>query len=148
MTKLQGACFCGTIEFTLTDPTVLHNLACHCTNCRKFHGSDYAHYAVIPSDQYTITKGMDKVGKITTQPENCQRNFCKDCGSRVGCSLGGKAFIEISMLAGKIPKEFTELKYHIKYNQRIVDIQDDLPKYLNLPKEFGGTGETMSGSTA
>ena len=29
------------------------------------------------------------------------------------------------------------------YQERVLDIADDLPKFANLPEMFGGTGEMM-----
>jgi hypothetical protein len=35
-------------------------------------------------------------------------------------------------------------KFHVNYESRIKDIKDGLPKYKNMPKDFGGDDETMS----
>ena len=32
---------------------------------------------------------------------------------------------------------------HVHYQERVLDIADDLPKFANLPEMFGGTGEMM-----
>ncbi len=39
------------------------------------------------------------------------------------------------------------LKYeptlHIFYSERVMDIRDELPKYADMPEEYGGSGELI-----
>ena len=32
---------------------------------------------------------------------------------------------------------------HVHYQERLVDFPDELPKFADLPKDFGGTDELM-----
>ena len=33
--------------------------------------------------------------------------------------------------------------FHIFYDERVMDLADGLPKFVALPPDFGGTGETI-----
>ena len=48
----------------------------------------------------------------------------------------------IDVCAGLSQKPF-EPKMHLFYECRILDIKDGLPKFKNVPKDFGGSDETM-----
>ena len=42
---------------------------------------------------------------------------------------------------GKMPDAFNVGRAHIFYRSRVMDMNDDLPKFVDLPKEAGGSGE-------
>jgi len=76
--EAKGSCYCGAVqwEFTLPVKTVVK---CHCGMCRKLQGSDYSTWAVVPSEQFTITKGSEAVTKYQAN-EKSSKNF-KEKGS-------------------------------------------------------------------
>jgi hypothetical protein len=37
-----------------------------------------------------------------------------------------------------------EPKLHVNYGDRVLPIRDGLPKFKDLPAEFGGSGATMT----
>ena len=52
----SGGCQCGSVRYEITGPpTVVY--ACHCTECQKQSGSAFAMAAVIPQENFRITKG-------------------------------------------------------------------------------------------
>lgn len=141
MNDIKGSCFCGIVQFQLNNvERPKYNFACHCSNCRKFNSNDFVHYAAVPIDQYLITKGKEKIGVIKTKPEGGSRMFCKECGGRVGCMLGDLAYVQVATLNENVTKDFLNLEAHWKYRERIRDVQDNLPKYQDIPQEVGGSG--------
>ena len=78
MNTTNGRCHCGTVrwEFTLPVKTVVK---CHCENCRKLQGSDYSTWAMVPSDQHSITAGNDFV-TVYEDEEKSTKYFCSQCG--------------------------------------------------------------------
>jgi hypothetical protein len=92
----KGSCHCDTVrwEFTLPIKTVVK---CHCRNCRKLQGADYSTWAVVPAEQYSITKGSDTVTKYQAS-EKSSKSFCSSCGTPVFL-INGKHFPENVVLA-------------------------------------------------
>ncbi len=81
MKYLTGSCICGQVEFKIPDEFPLMG-NCHCTECRKFSGSDYAAVGGVDSDNFEFTKGEDKVSYYA-KSEETDLAFCSNCG----CSL-------------------------------------------------------------
>jgi hypothetical protein len=51
-----GRCLCGEVSFEIDEssPGIAH---CHCSMCRKFHGSEYATFATVPRDPFCWVTG-------------------------------------------------------------------------------------------
>ena len=47
----------------------------------------------------------------------------------------------VDIFAATIPELDFKPSIHMNYAETVLPIDDELPKYLNLPVEFGGTGE-------
>jgi len=94
--EVKGSCYCGSVqwEFTLPVKTVVK---CHCSMCRKSQGSDYSTWVVVPSEQFTITKGSEAFTKYQAN-EKSSKNFCSCCGTPV-FSVNGKHFPKHVVLA-------------------------------------------------
>ncbi|WP_437814961.1 GFA family protein [Sorangium sp. So ce1078] len=75
MTK--GACLCGTVRYEIDGPfqTMLN---CHCSMCRKFHGSAFATALVAPLPGFRWLAGEHA---IRTSCASKYRLFCTTCGS-------------------------------------------------------------------
>jgi hypothetical protein len=63
-----------------------------------------------------------------------QRHFCLACGETMyGVNRLGLNVVRTSLLArasrGKLPAEFTP-RFHLFYTYRELDIDDELPKYM------------------
>ena len=55
----KAQCLCGDVSWELDGPlTMLAN--CHCTMCRKAHGSGFATYAAGTASGFRWTSGEDK----------------------------------------------------------------------------------------
>jgi hypothetical protein len=75
MTK--GACLCGTVRYEIDGPfQTLMN--CHCSRCRKSHGSAFATYAGAPLSGFRWIAGRDAIRQSSASPI---RSFCGTCGS-------------------------------------------------------------------
>jgi len=73
----NGSCLCGTVKFSVSDKA--SNMThCHCSMCRKIHGSLFATYYT--SSELTITAGEEAVQAYESSP-GFTRTFCKQCGS-------------------------------------------------------------------
>lgn len=75
----KGACLCGTVSYEIDGPfeTMLH---CHCSMCRKHHGSAFATFAGAPLSSFRWVAGEHAISRHASSPGN-QRSFCSTCGS-------------------------------------------------------------------
>ena len=81
---VTGGCLCGAVRYAVSVP--LANLrACHCRNCQKSSGGAGTVNAVVPSDNFKITKGTVKryADSATQSGRTLSRHFCGDCGSPI-----------------------------------------------------------------
>lgn len=91
----NGSCLCGKVTFKiggeLSDMT-----HCHCSMCRKIHGSQFATYLEASECEYT--SGEDYVQPYLSS-EGFTRAFCKACGSVLPESNeDGKHYIPAGLL--------------------------------------------------
>ena len=79
--RVLGSCLCGAVHWSYDAPftTMLH---CHCSVCRKHHGSLFATTVVGPLDSFHWRGGTEKIGTWSSSPAET-RSFCTACGSKV-----------------------------------------------------------------
>ena len=140
--KISGNCLCGSVTWAVEEEPVLQ-LYCHCNSCQK------AHSAVLAAVAYFSLEDLSVVGDLKSQSV-VERDFaavrhsCAQCGSRVMNTPGGEGN---DYMRGIFPvlcdsQDWFEPSMHIFYEERVIDISDTLPKYLDLPTEFSGSGKT------
>jgi hypothetical protein len=97
MPMVQGRCLCGGVVFEVTAPLgmVMH---CHCSICRKFHGSAFATHGVVPADGVRWLAGRELVHRVRSSATNT-RPFCSRCGSNVPSDeVSGTVFVPLGNL--------------------------------------------------
>jgi hypothetical protein len=72
------------------------------------------------------------------------RKHCTVCGGHVINGHPGEGMIDI--LAPVLQGFSYQPTMHVHYGERIMSISDGLPKYNDLPAEFGGTGDLVAES--
>ena len=97
---LRGSCLCGDIVFELSSKpkSLMH---CHCSMCRKLHGSAFATFGVFDPEEVNWVKGSDKVNRYISS-EYGSRCFCGKCGSVVPSPTQeeGIAYIPMGIVSG------------------------------------------------
>ena len=79
MKELHASCLCGAVALTLPDQfDYMGN--CHCSECRKFSGGDYASVGGLDGNKVTIVKGIDAISRYRKSAETTLA-FCRHCGS-------------------------------------------------------------------
>ncbi|HTV52031.1 MAG TPA: GFA family protein [Steroidobacteraceae bacterium] len=77
----RGACVCGTVSYEVDGPfDVLSH--CHCSMCRKHHGSAFASFVSAPLSGFRWLTGEEAV-TVYRLAGHGQRCFCRLCGSVV-----------------------------------------------------------------
>ena len=79
MKNLSGSCLCGKVVIHIPDDfEYMGN--CHCSECRKFSGSDYASVGGLDSSKFKIISGDSDITYFH-KTEETDLAFCSFCGS-------------------------------------------------------------------
>jgi len=138
---LQGACLCGAVTYQVTGPfnMMVH---CHCSMCRKHHGSAFATFVGAPLMGFKWLSGEDQVVTYASS-EKGRRFFCRHCGS-VTPTLSPE--MDLALLpAGNLqgdPQVRPQGHVFVGSKAPWHTITDDLPQHEEYPPEFGMGGVT------
>jgi hypothetical protein len=78
---LRGSCLCGGVKYQIVGP-LSGALNCHCSMCRKAHGSAFRSRARVNAADFTWAQGEELVTYFASSPGN-HRGFCRVCGSPI-----------------------------------------------------------------
>jgi hypothetical protein len=126
--QVEGACFCGAVEFNVELPAIFCG-HCHCTMCRRSHGAAYVTWFVVRRDQFSFKHGEDKLIRFASS-DHGTRSFCRVCGSSLFCeSTHHPERIDI-VLANMKAAIGIEPQAHIYFDCRAdwVRVEDSLPR--------------------
>ena len=135
---LTGSCLCGDIAFEIDGPvdTVGH---CHCSMCRKFHGSAFATFGTASADDFRWVRGAERVRTYQSSAQG-YRSFCPRCGSAVPMSGESQPFALVPM--GNVAEDpATRPRLHF-FTGSIAPwhtIVDDLPELKRIRRNSGRT---------
>jgi hypothetical protein len=156
MSNYSGKCECGTVQFHCEgEPFFTQN--CHCNKCREVAAFSkreadkvgYVWTAAYLTSNFKITAGKENLEKIARN--NSDLFLCKTChcliygisqdpNKQAGIGINANNFI----FKNSKPESFNSVR-HIWYVNRIIDFNDDLPKFKDSPKEQFGSGELYEG---
>ncbi len=137
--RISGSCVCGTVRWTYDAPlgAMLH---CHCSICRKHHGTWFATFVAAPLDTFHWRAGTEKVSTWQSSAQG-KRSFCAVCGSKVPTvNLDMK---QVFMPAGALEGEFgIRPQMHLFVGSKAAgqQIHDGLPQHEEYPPEWGARG--------
>ena len=105
---------------------------CHCSMCRKEHGSAFATYATVDPDRFRWMSGGDEVTRYESSPGE-DRIFCRICGSTLGGMTDGRvAAITLGTVDGD-PGIRPRSHIFVASKANWHEIDDDLPKFEEWP---------------
>ena len=76
---LKGGCLCGRIRYEIDGP-VGTSLYCHCSMCRKSHGTAFRARLSLPKSSFRIVQGEDLLTSYRSSSDTL-KTFCRICGS-------------------------------------------------------------------
>lgn len=128
-----GGCLCGAVRYRVAGglrPTVN---ACHCGQCRRFHGTAGAYSSAAERD--VAIEGRDKVRWYQSSAK-ARRAFCSVCGTKLFWQAIGSEALDISAGTFDLPSG-VRLARHIYVASKgdYEVIADDLPQF---PASSGG----------
>ncbi len=138
-TTYTGSCFCGAVEISVTGEPVAMGY-CHCESCRHWSAGPVNSFTLWIPDAVKVTKGEDQVGTYNKTPRSF-RKWCKSCGGHL--LTDHPPFTLTDVYAALLPDLTFKPAMHVFYEETVLPMKDGLPKFKDLPKEAGGSGETM-----
>lgn len=127
--KIQ--CGCGSVTINMHGKPKVH-AHCHCNDCRDLLNIPYHSVVAWESDSLKIASGKENIATFQHPTLKMSKVFCKKCGDTVYNTniLDWKVTSQNLIRKnydGVLPEEFQPTA-HFYYNERIIDINDDLPK--------------------
>jgi hypothetical protein len=138
-TTYRGSCFCGAVELRVTgDPVAMGY--CHCSSCRQWAAAPINGFTLWNPTSVQITKGADHIGSYNKTPQSV-RKWCKTCGGHLFTEHPPWELTDV--YAATIPDFPFKPGVHVHYQETVLHVRDGLPKMKDVPKEMGGSGETL-----
>lgn len=81
MSALRGSCLCGDVAWEGEGPLAFFH-HCHCSRCRKAHGTPFATFGAVRAETFRLLRGGDAIVRWESRP-GFFRPFCRRCGSTV-----------------------------------------------------------------
>lgn len=129
---IDVACDCGATRLRVRGEPIVHAY-CHCSDCRDLLDVPFHTVAAWQRDQVEIDESA--AWQLRQHPTlSMARAFCRECGMTV-YNTNAPGWIVLSQwvlskaMDGEVPARLRPNK-HFFYAQRVVDMRDDLPKYL------------------
>lgn len=141
--SLSLQCLCGTVHLqTMGQPEARAN--CQCQTCRDFYGTSMLSATAWLPERISVVSGI--LATFVHPTKQLSRAFCPQCGETVfGTNRLGMRVVPNSLVArsagGELPEPM-RATMHLFYRHRVVDVDDDLPKYLD-----GWDGPTYEGAS-
>lgn len=132
MKELHASCLCGAVALTLPDQfDYMGN--CHCSECRKFSGGDYASVGGLDGNKVTIVKGEEAIGRYRKSAETTLA-FCRHCGSSLFSqkSSSGKINLRLGVL-DDVPSQRPAFHIFVGSKAPWYQIGDDCPQFDTRP---------------
>ena len=135
----KGSCFCGAVQFTVTgEPAAMGY--CHCESCRMWSAGPVNAFTLWKPQALQVTRGADQIGSFAKTPKS-DRKWCKACGGHLFTEHPAWSLVDV--YAAVIPDFPYKPGVHVNYQETRLPMRDGMPKMKDLPKEMGGSGETL-----
>jgi hypothetical protein len=134
-----GHCLCGAVRWSYDAPftTMVH---CHCSVCRKHHGTLFATVVAGPLTTFHWRGGTEKIVTWASSVQG-RRSFCSVCGSKVpGVDHASQ---RVFMPAGAVDGDLgmrPQMHIFVGSKSPLHVIHDGLPQHEAYPPEWGAQG--------
>ena len=139
MAGMKGKCFCGAVEFEVNGDAAVQGY-CHCDDCAEWAGAPINAFSLFPLGSVTVTRGEDNIGTYN-KTDNSFRKFCKTCGGHLYSDH--PPFNMVDVYHNVVPDMEHKPALHVFYGLKTVSVKDGLPKFKDMPSDFGGSGEML-----
>lgn len=139
MSEYQGRCLCGAVQFTVSGAPAAMGY-CHCGDCRRWSAGPVNAFSLWKPEAVKVTQGEGKIGTYNNTAKSA-RQWCVSCGGHLFTDHPHWNLVDV--YAATIPDFPFKPGVHVNYQETVLRIKDGLPKLKDLPKEMGGSGETL-----
>jgi hypothetical protein len=134
-----GTCFCGAIQLELTGAPEEMGY-CHCQSCRSYSGERVSTFILYKAENVRVVSGEDCLGRFTKTAMS-ERQFCRRCGGHL---MTYHPQLGLTDVQPEVVRDIAfEPSVHLNYAERIMRMQDGLPKLRDFPTHAGGSGVTL-----
>ena len=133
-----GSCLCGAVQYEIVGPFPMM-VHCHCSRCRKHHGTAFASFVIAPLTGFRWIQGEDAIVSYASTAHS-HRSFCRHCGS-VAPNLMPEAGIA-ACPAGNLMGDFSvDSQAHIFVGSKAEweILTDSLPRFDEYPTGVSAT---------
>ncbi|MCP5042994.1 MAG: GFA family protein [bacterium] len=135
---VKGSCLCGGVAYETEGPFKLM-AHCHCTECRRATGADFATNATVREANFELLCGQELLTRYESSPGN-YRIFCSRCGSPIMKTVDskpGEVRLRLGLLEGD---PGVRPVAHVFVGERApwTQILDALPRFEGLPAKPKG----------
>ncbi len=133
MNLMKGKCLCESVEYEITG--LLGPVCnCHCSKCRRWHGSAFRTRASINKNQFKWISGSENLSSYKSS-ENVTKFFCRTCGSPLISTYENKPEILGVPLGGieGIHDLVTEANIFVGSKATWYKITDSVPQFESWP---------------
>ena len=134
---VQGSCFCGAVRYEVLGP-FRDMTSCHCSMCRKHHGSAFATYVSAPLGGFRWLAESERSLLRYASSARRQRTSCGRCGSPVPEVLPEETLVQLP--AGPLEGELgVRPEAHIFVGSKApwYTIGDGAPQFAEYPPGRG-----------
>jgi hypothetical protein len=130
---LHGSCLCGGVKYEIHGE-LRNALYCHCSVCRKAHGTAFRARAAVRAREFRFVQGKELITFYESSPGN-QRGFCRICGSPIVSRFDvNPDWLGLPLGAlDDDPGVKPMMHVYVGAKASWHDITDDLPQFDTLP---------------
>jgi hypothetical protein len=140
MAEHSGTCFCGNVEIKVSGEPKATGY-CHCSSCRSWAAAPINAFCLWPTANVEVTRGQADLATFH-KTDNSLRQFCRRCGGHVMTAHPAWGLVDV--YAATTPSFKFDGQVHVNYAETVLPIKDGKPKFRDLPKEMGGSGEMIA----
>jgi hypothetical protein len=126
---IEGSCLCGGVTYQAAGPLTVV-MRCHCEQCRKASGAEFATNASVPDATFELLSGNELLRDYESSPGNV-RVFCSRCGSPLfkrSAARPGVVRLRLGCVDSVID-ERPAAHIYVAEKPAWSEIHDDLPRY-------------------
>jgi hypothetical protein len=131
---ITGSCLCGGVRYEAEGPVTLM-ARCHCTQCRKASGAEFATNANVPTAGFRVVTGSELLAGFEWSA-GAARVFCRHCGSPLFARSAATPNV-IRLRLGCLDSEIDERPVaHLFVAEKPAwsEITDSIPQFAQRPK--------------
>jgi len=135
----KASCHCGKVGYQLKKTKPLEAKFCHCTTCQVLHGAPFGWTATFDKEDINFTHGHHDLAWYDSQEKTTRHKLpckvtCAYCRTPIMDEGRNKILLYPTLIKfeKKEDRDHFAPQYHMFYDQRMVDIDDGLPKWSGM----------------